>query len=462
MLKRNKINDLIEPIDGIFASIDSTIFDDMDALTLDMEFYTKYGEKYGNMLFDYYTNADGVVDKEQLGNLLLNKYEMKWSRIISAFALEYDLSITSTNDVITERVDINTGTENSQSTGTQTGDVTTDDTGSETLSKLGQETTTGNNSTMYGRSDTRTPNLTTTDTGELLKTGSEKHDSTTTNEYGRTDTRTPDITTTDTGDVTKSGSEKNVSSGTDKYDTTDKTTDSGTETLTKSGTIGNNGGTDSKRNTFGSAGQTNVSSEDTNNSETIDTTDENKLNTTHTTTKTGTVDNDTTNTLTFTGRKDATKNTQTVAGTEKNQASGADSVDVSDTLTFASRKDTTTNSNQITGTEKNQASGSDTVTRTDTLGFTDRQDEMVRSGNSTVTNNLQDTSDTTVTNDNKNLFYEKVSSAGSSPLRTFQALIMEEIDVVSINLYDIMAKDLDELIGSGIWADTNKKYGGLK
>lgn len=106
------------------------------------------------------------------------------------------------------------------------------------------------------------------------------------------------------------------------------------------------------------------------------------------------------------------------------------------------------------GTVNNARSGKDSSEETNSEIYKDITDALsgTESGNETVKKN--DVHSGTVDNTGRDQFTEDFTSEGSSPLRTFQALITEEIEGRSgqaWNFTDIIIRDVQTMIASKIW-----------
>lgn len=206
-------------------------------------------------------------------------------------------------------------------------------------------------------------------------------------------------------------------------------------------------------------------------------------------TDTGTANHVTNETLTFTARKDSESGSDVHTGTVANElvhgktTTGSDTGTVNhatdETLTFTGRVDSESGTDVHTGTVANEfvhgktSTGSDTGTvttghdGTDTLKVTDKEtytnitDALTGSGTDvTVVGNETDHTGT-VGNKEDEISEDIFHSEGSSPLRTYQALITEEIMGRSgpgWNFTDLVIANVQSMIASKIWSRQRRLF----
>ena len=465
-----RLHEVLSPTNGLFSNMPQTIWGaSLDPSLIDIELFTRIGKLETSPLVDYYT-VGGVLDTEQLARLLYQRYGSNWQRIWDALVVEYDIMITSTTDETRSIARDTTGTETRDLTDTQTGTVGDETSTDGSTTRTGSISRSGNSQVVKDLTDLETRNL----TGTNLETGTEgvtdtydettDRDSTLTYSGSEKITRSEDETTSGDSTLTYSGTETKSGSTDETRDLEKKNTgtvaDAGTETQTGNGTTTGDHG----KYGVGGAGLANESRDV--NSETRNYTNGKTNTRTDNTTEaeTGIVGVDTSEVTSFTGRNDKTVET------------GSRDVSGDETKTFTGRNDSTAETESHTGTvERETAFGKQTATTdagtltnklTGTEGTSDVSTETFNSlkdtqsgtETKTETRDLTDKRTGTIGNVGNENVQETLHSEGSSPLRTFQALITEEINGRSgqaWNFTDLVIKDVQAMITSKIWRRTH-------
>ena len=415
-----RLNEVINPINGIFSNIPNPIWDgELDPSYIDIELFTRIGNLDASPLVEFYIQ-NGVLNTQELSNLLYQRYKNNWERIYNAIKKEYDIMITTSNEYIRQ---LNRETED-----LETRDLTSTDHRTDVLkgTESGSNTKTG--SVTNASESTDTHNTTDTQTKNL-------HDVTTNSGTDATTDTFNDKHTT-TNELTKTGSESH--NGTDNATKNLNDTKAGTEKLSQSETHTgtDNTVTDNGKYGVGSNGLANesrVSANDTRNLQ--DSTDST---TTYNITEghSGTDNHTLTDTLTFGNRKDSESGSDTHTGT--NTSSTQHGLQTSEDITG-------TDTVARTGTDKNNQTGSDVYDVTDTTASTSDN------------NRTQDGATTdigTVKNEGNGNETETFKSEGSSALRTYQALIQEELDGRKGDIWNftnIIIEDVQSMIAMKIW-----------
>jgi len=468
-----KINEVLNPTSGIFSHMPQDIWgSDLDPSFMDVEVFTSMGGLTASPLFLHYVH-DGVLDHDGLARLIHQHYGKNWKRLWDALKAEYDIMITTSTDEKRTSSREHTDTERRDLTGTKSSVVNGSDTGTSSQVRSGAITNADTATTEYGSANTRANNLSTTTTNS------------------GTDTTTDTFNETTVGDssVTKSGSEKHATSSTQTRNlaggengsvTTDKnTTDKGTVShqkgTTDAGSITTNtslhqGGTNTDVTAngiygVGGSGLVNEKAQtETTNRDLTDTT-----NTTESRDLRGSENNTETRNLATTGHDVETRALKTTdTGTVSDQGS--------DTLSFDSRKDTTasqdkhtgtvshatahglTTNTSDTGTTTDTHSGSDTQRGSSTQTFDNLTDTLTRNLTSESNTTEQSTDGGTIQGQGKESFTETFHAEGSSPLRTYQALVKEEVEIRSgggWNFTELVINDVRRLIALTIWERRN-------
>lgn len=423
-----RLNEVLSPTTGLFSNMPQTIWGvSLDPSLIDIELFTRIGALEASPLVDYYTE-DGVLDTEQLARLLYQRYGSNWQRIWDALVVEYDIMITSTLDETRAIARDTTGTETRDLTDKQTGTVEDETSSGGSTTRTGSVSRSGNSEVVKDLTDLETRNL----TGSNEETGTEGLSDT----FNETNSR--DSTLTYSGSETKSGSTDETRDLEKKN--TGTVADAGTETQTGNGSTV----TDAGRFGVGSAGLANESRDSVSETRNFSNGSTNTRTDNTTASETGTVGTDTAETLSFTGRNDRTVESDTHTGT------------VQHTTTFGKQTETTDS-----GTLTNKTTGTEGTTDSTTETFNSLKDTQTGTETKTETRDLTDKRTGTIGNVGNENVQETLHSEGSSPLRTFQALITEEIEGRSgqaWNFTDLVIKDVQAMITSKIWRRTHGAF----
>lgn len=468
-----KINEVLNPMSGLFSHMPQDIWGtDLDPSFLDIETFTSLGGMTASPLFLHYVH-DGVLDHDGLARLIHQHYGKNWKRLWEALKAEYDIKITTTNDETRSLTREHNDLETRDLTGTKNGSVTGKDTGSSVNKRTGSIAHAHSNTTEYGSANTRENNLvntstnsgtdTTTDTFNdvtandttLTKMGAEKH--------ANSSTETRDLAGSEGGSIT------HAKSGTDTGTVGHQKSTSDTGTITTDTTLDQTGTStdDTSEGLYGvgGPGMANTERHTTTTTRALrDHTANSEVRDLHG----GETDTETRN-LATTGRDDETRSLNTTdKGTVGNQGSS--------TLTFDQRKDATASRESHTGTVSHATAhglstkttdtgsstekhtGSDSERGADTETFNDLADTTTRDLSSTSTTTEQTTDGGTVKGQGTEKITETFHSEGSSPLRTFQALIQEEVEIRTgggWNFTELVINDVRRLIALKIWERRN-------
>ena len=506
-----KLRDVLSPINGLFSNMPQTIWGtDLDPELIDVELWTRIGGLEISPLAEYYVSGD-VLDTETLGRLLFQRYGKNWARIWDALLIEYNIVVTSSTDETRMLTREHNDTETRDLFTTEGGDIVTDATENATSVRTGSISRSGDNVTTHDVTDLETRNLTgnTTEGGTESVTdtfdeatgtdtsttfvGSEKvvrsedesvaKDSTLTFAGSENVTRGEEETSGNTSTVTFAGSET-TTTGVDEVrnlSTTNTGTvgEVGSETNTGTGSTT----TDEGKYGIGSAALANdsksVAAETRNftNGKTGTRTDNlSQL-------EGGTQTTDTTEAKTFSGRNDSTveSGNRDLSGTENKTFVGrndttdeteARDLSAEETKSFLGRSDNVEGTETHTGTVAHETDfGRTTSTseggtlsqkRTGTEGVEESSTETYNAltdanngtNNATETRDLRGTQEGSVAQEGSETTSETFHSEGSSPLRTYQALIQEELDGrkgQAWNFTDIVIRDVQQMVTSRIW-----------
>lgn len=123
--------------------------------------------------------------------------------------------------------------------------------------------------------------------------------------------------------------------------------------------------------------------------------------------------------------------TENTSGTDTKYITGTDTI-----------TDNSNETNKKSGTDTTSQTGTNKVSGTSTKSFENREDASTTKQSSDE--NKTEHIDTSNQNESANLneFNETITSSGSSPLRTPQAMILEEIGVRKIQYFDIIMQDI--------------------
>lgn len=470
------IKEVLSPTNGLFSNMSDTIWGpDFNPSFVDIELFTRLGTLEASPLMEHFVDAHGVLDTTSLAELLFQRFGGNWQRIWDALLVEYNIMLTTMSDETRTVTRDTAGTETRDLMDTQTGTVGDEASSDGSSTRTGSISNSGNSQVVKDLVDLETRNLTgsnkETGTEGLMDTFNETtgRDSTLTYSGSEKTTRNEDETTSGENTLTKSGSET-TDTGVDETRNLQKkntgtVSDAGTETMTGNGSTT----TDSGKFGIGGAGLAN-DTRDVNAETRNFTNGKNNTRTDNTIeSETGTVGTDTLETLSFTGRNDKTVET------------GSRDVSGDETLTFTGRNDNTEETETHTGTVKHDTTfgkqtattdagtlstsitGTEGTTDTSTETFNALKDTQTGTETKTETRDLTDKRTGTIDNIGNENVQETFHSEGSSPLRTFQALIQEEIEGRTgqgWNFTDIIVKDVQSMIASRVWPRRNR-YGAL-
>ena len=416
------LKELLSPVNGLFSNMPDDIWGtDMGPTFIDVELFTRIGGLEASPLVEHYVDVNGVLDTATLAELLFQRYGKNWQRIWDALLVDYNIMLTSTVD--------ETRTTNRDSTEAETRNLS--DTSGGTVGKVGNDTLVNVRDGAITRSADSTLTHDVTDLETRALTGSETESGTEKLKDTFAEKNESDST------LTYSGSESTVGTDDEDRDLTKRTT--GTVSDSGGGTQTGNGSKTTDHGVYGvgGAGLANESRDSETETRNFADTRTNTRTDNLTETDSGTVGRDTSSTLSFTGRNDRTLTEDDHTGT------------IDHDTTFGKSTATTeggTVSQKRTGTEGNEESSTET--------YDDLTDTRTGTNSETETRNLTDTHTGTVESEGTELVTDTFHSEGSSPLRTFQALITEEIEGRSgqaWNFTDIIIRDVQAMIASKIW-----------
>ena len=470
------IKEVLSPVNGLFSNMPDSIWGpDFDPSFVDIEIFTRIGELQASPLMEHYVDAHGVLDTSSLSDLLFQRYGNNWQRVWDALLVDYNIMLTSMTDETRTVARDTAGTETRDLTDTQTGTVGDEASSDGSTTRTGSISRSGDSQVVKDLVDLETRNL----TGSNKETGTEAltdtynetngRDSTLTYSGSEKMTRNEDETTSGENTLTKSGTET-TDTGVDETrnlqtKNSGTVTDAGTETQTGTGT----NVTEAGKYGVGSAALANESRDSATETRNF-TNGKNNTRTDNTTeAETGTVGTDTLETLSFTGRNDKTVETgsRDVSGDETKTFTGRnDQTEETETHTGTVKHDTTFGKQTATtdaGTLTNKLTGTEGTTDVSTETFNALKDTQAGTETKTETRDLTDKHTGTVDNIGNENVQETFHSEGSSPLRTFQALIQEELEGRTgqgWNFTDIIVKDVQSMIASRVWPRRNR-YGAL-
>ena len=425
------IKEVLSPVNGLFSNMPDSIWGpDFDPSFVDIELFTRIGTLEASPLMEHYVDTHGVLNTSSLSDLLFQRFGNNWQRIWDALLVEYNIMFTSTSD--------ETRTTESENAGTETRDLT--DTSGGTVGKTGTDARSSVRDGSVTRSGDSTLTHDVTDLETRALTGSETESGTEKLKDIFAETNTVD------SELTYSGSETTV--GTDDEDRNLTKANTGTVQEAGSGTQTGNGSTTTDAGKFGigGAGLANdtrdVVAETRNFADTSSSTRTDNL----TEAEGGSVERETSSTLSYTNRKDRTLTEDAHTGSVNHDTTFGKATATTDAGTVSQKR---------TGTEGNEESSTET--------YNDLTDTIAGNTTDTETRNLTDTHEGTVQKVDNGTVTETFHSEGSSPLRTFQALIQEEIEGRTgqgWNFTDIIVKDVQSMIASRVWPRRNR-YGAL-
>ena len=442
-----KIKELISPFDGLFKNMPQDIWaGELDPSFMDVELLTRVGDLEASPLLEYFYDGT-ATNVEGLAAGIYSKYQNNWKRIWDAVHATYDIKITTMNhEVHTSNLERNL-TEN----GTDKLEISGADTRRNEIKGKVQEDGTG--TTAHGRKDTTGfvdrkdveqlsgedvltdafVGRTTDVTDDLKYEGQEKdvenvaQSGTETDNHVITDTGSQKVRTTDTGGYTDDTTNNRKASGVSTVakgvygvggsGMAPESSDTTTEALVDGGYLYKDDG--STKRTY------------QNHQQDVDTSFADRKRTDNSTKGFSGRETDKTSTKTFTGREDSRHVVTAEDGSE----------------THTTEHGLRTESSK-SGQEYTEASGIDTVTNGHTTEYVGREDIETtshgRKDERTASQTLGGTSSTT----------EEITSEGSTPLRTFQALITEELEGRSgdaWNFTELVIANVQKEIASIIW-----------
>lgn len=460
------IRDVLSPIDGLFSNMPDDIWGpDFDPSMLDIELFTRVGRLDTSPLADYFT-TNGVLDTAGLAKLVHQRYRSNWKRIWDALQVEYNIMLTTSVDETRTSKRATSGTETRDLTGTNRGTVGNVSSNDGSTVRTGSLSTSSDSETTKNLTDTETRAL----TGSTKESGTEGVDETTSRNTTGDSTvtyagsektsRSEDETTSGDSTLTISGTETTSGSDEETRDLAKRNTGTVTEAIGEGHTGTGSHTVDSGQFGVGGTGLVNntrnVDSENRNFRDTHDSTRTDNT----TETDSGTVDHARSEVKSFSGRTDKTveSGSKDVSGEETKSFTGRnDKTAESGTETGTASHDTTYGKNVATtdgGTVTSKQTGTDGTAVTSTDTYNSIKDLATGSETATRTDNLTSTDNGTVGNVGNESLTENFHSEGSSPLRTFQALIQEEIEGRSgqgWNFTDIAIRDVQSMIASKIW-----------
>ncbi len=379
MVTKPLVRDLLPPMNGLFSNMPQTIWgSEMDPSILDVELWNAIGGlPAGRLMRFYYDEQTKTMDVASLAAVVWQRYNRNWKRIWDALLIEYDITLTST---LKSTREVNRETDRVETRNLLDELLETRD-----LLKATEHDTTRNAEILRElnraierlENDLETRNLANSDTGTVNKAGSgtETGDLTTTVTHNTTDLETRNLSGTEGGNESHNKT----------------TTDNGTVSTT----------TDRSVYGVGQSGARPESRDVVAESRDLDGTD----NTTHT-------------------RNLTTSDT----GTVNNKKSGTDTtVEDRDLASSTSELETRNLAGTDTGTVTNAITGEETASETDSETTTDSTTQTGEETDTGTVSNNNSHSGTIGTDEDENLV-ETFESEGSSPLRTYQALITEEIE----------------------------------
>ena len=442
-----KIKELISPYDGLFKNMPQEIWTgELDPVFMDVELLTRVGDLDASPLLEYFYDGTST-NVEGLAAGIYSKYQSNWKRIWDAVHATYDIMITTSHhEVRTSDLE-----RNLTESGTDKLEISGADTRRNEIKGKVQED--GSGTTEHGRRDT---------TGFVDRKDVEQlsgEDVLTDAFVGRTTDVTDDLnyegqeknvenvaqsgTETDNHVITDTGSQKVRTTDTGGY--TDETTDnrraSGVSTVAKGvyGVGGSGMAPESSDTTtqalvdggylYKDDGSTVRTYQDR--QQDVDTSFADRRRTDNSTKGFAGRETDKTSTKTFTGREDSRHVVTAEDGSE----------------THTTEHGQRTESSK-SGQEYTEASGTDAVTSGRTTEYVGREDVETtshgRKDERTASQTLGGTSKTT----------DEITSEGSSALRTYQALINEEVEGRSgaaWNFTELVIANVQKEIASIIW-----------
>lgn len=252
------MKDLIPLTDGIFAHMNYNFRAEVSKMTLDFKFGASFGDKNPSPIVNRVVGDDeGYISEAKLNflaQMILETYKPKWDKLAEIYDIEYDPIhnfLDEWEDTSAEERELNGSTQ----------DVETLEYGKvETLDKTRTDALKEETETTYNTSLSRTDNLTELETRNLSSSDQRTDNLMATSTFGKTSTRTDNLTEVVDEDSTRSGSESGAdnlygfNSATAVGHDTNSSTNSGTEavdrTTTNTGTQATaEGGSDSVANT---------------------------------------------------------------------------------------------------------------------------------------------------------------------------------------------------------------------
>lgn len=417
-----RLDTLLSPVNGLFSHMPDTIWGpDFDASLVDIELFTRLGPLEVSPLVKFFTPDDHTLDIQGLANLLHQRYSSNWSRIWAALTAEYDMLLTSTLDETRTIARTSNDLETRDLTDTATGTLAEATSTTDRAVRTGSVDTSDTNQLTHNVTDRETRALTATqaDSGTDTETRTDQTDASTREVKALAGSeKTTDVHSTETTGSTKNtGTQTNAGRG----------TQTGDGTQTDAGALYGYGATGAANSTRQTVNEVRDFADTSNNTRTDNLTQ----------TEAGTDQGTSSSTKTFTGRTDTTDSqTQTE--------------DTGQRRTQYGKTTAQTDTGQVTNTR----TGDENTVSSNQQTFNNLTDATTRNGTETTTRNLTDKQAGTVDRAGSEDTTETFHAEGSSPLRTYQALIAEEIAGRSgqgWNFTDLIIRDVQSMITSRIW-----------
>lgn len=234
--KAQRIKDIFPMTNSIFTKMNFTFRAEVTKASLDLMFYTDYGNRCPSPLVEEiqseYEEALSSTELQTLADIAVEMYGPRWTKLGQIYGLDYD--------PIHNYLDTWSDSQESTETGSRTIDSTRTDSYGHVIDSDNTRTDNTLATTTYGRTDTRTDNLTEESDSDTSTSGTSNSVDgvwgyNSTNAVNRSKTDDSDTSTVGTESTrTNTGTQTNVSSGSDELANTGTVTDDGT--VTHSGT----------------------------------------------------------------------------------------------------------------------------------------------------------------------------------------------------------------------------------
>lgn len=224
--EHQKIKKIIPKTNGIFSHMNYTFRDEISKSGLDLMFFSNYGLRSPSPIVETIQETPGSqltsAELDVLAALILEMYKVKWDKLGEVYDIEYD----PIHNYLDQWEDENNGTRNQSNTDSST---RTDSFG-HVISDDNLRTNALTETVTYGRTDTRTDNLTEAEDSRITNTGSGSnannlygfnsvnavgHD-TGSNSTSNTEVVDRDVVNTGTQATVSSGSDATANTGTQK------------------------------------------------------------------------------------------------------------------------------------------------------------------------------------------------------------------------------------------------------